>query len=129
MENFSIDFHRDPDYFDFFGLGIFNNTSIFIFLLCCFVFCGMSLCLLCCKMLFLCRRKIHSMRIEVVPEYSSQVDIFDSDEDFCSICLDTYKPKDKIKTLPCKHRYHRKCINQWLINPSNTCPQCRACVK
>jgi len=39
----------------------------------------------------------------------------------CMICLDS----NKINTeLPCGHRFHSKCITEWL-NDKNTCPVCR----
>ncbi|XP_008800799.2 E3 ubiquitin-protein ligase BIG BROTHER-like [Phoenix dactylifera] len=41
----------------------------------------------------------------------------------CVICQSTYKNRDKLITLPCKHYYHSKCISHWLkINKA--CPVC-----
>ncbi|CAF1043464.1 unnamed protein product [Brachionus calyciflorus] len=42
----------------------------------------------------------------------------------CSICLESFNYDDKLKVLPCNHKYHAECIIQWVEkNPS--CPQCR----
>ena len=45
----------------------------------------------------------------------------------CSICLEPMK-KD-ISKLPCNHKFHKNCINQWTFsvnqNNSNLCPMCR----
>lgn len=46
--------------------------------------------------------------------------------DDCSLCLLHMKPKD-VRTLPCRHRFHRQCIGQWL-HAHNTCPLCRQIV-
>ncbi|MES1903655.1 MAG: E3 ubiquitin-protein ligase znrf3, partial [Paramarteilia canceri] len=39
----------------------------------------------------------------------------------CSICLDKYEVGDKMKTIPCMHFFHSKCIDNWLLRDS-TCP-------
>ena len=44
-------------------------------------------------------------------------------EEECSICLGKYRATDKIKVLPCKHIYHKKCIKEWLCHHDN-CPLC-----
>ena len=44
-------------------------------------------------------------------------------EEECSICLGKYRVTDKIKALPCKHIYHKKCIKEWLCKHDN-CPLC-----
>ena len=42
----------------------------------------------------------------------------------CSICLSNL---DGIcKTLPCNHRFHRRCIIGWKRIGNHTCPMCRA---
>ena len=42
----------------------------------------------------------------------------------CSICLDDINKKT-MKILPCKHIFHKKCINRWLKN-SIQCPLCKS---
>ena len=44
----------------------------------------------------------------------------------CYICLDTYTTGDKMRQLPCKHEFHAKCVDRWLLDVSRTCPCCRA---
>ena len=34
--------------------------------------------------------------------------------DECSICLQHFIKTDQVKILPCTHRYHQKCIDNWL---------------
>ena len=31
----------------------------------------------------------------------------------------------QISTLPCGHRFHVKCISQWMLQKKNICPMCR----
>lgn len=39
----------------------------------------------------------------------------------CQVCLQGYKPFNCIRTLPCRHEFHRECIDNWLSNHL-TCP-------
>lgn len=32
----------------------------------------------------------------------------------CDICLNEYKAEDLLRTIPCLHRFHTKCIDKWL---------------
>lgn len=51
-------------------------------------------------------------------------------QDYCLICLDDFEEhKDKLsfKTIlktPCKHYFHRKCLNKWMSR-KKSCPVCR----
>jgi len=48
--------------------------------------------------------------------------ILNTDQDLeCMICLDSSKINAE---LPCGHKFHNKCINEWL-GTKNTCPVCR----
>ena len=46
----------------------------------------------------------------------------------CMICLEEFKKRDKILTLPCDwHYFHAKCIRPWLVK-NQQCPVCRKVV-
>lgn len=46
--------------------------------------------------------------------------------DDCVICMDNYINNDIVIDLPCHHKFHEKCIENWLKNNSYKCPICRA---
>ena len=42
----------------------------------------------------------------------------------CSICQEKFGFLDKICELPCGHRFHQDCVNNW-FKQKTTCPLCR----
>lgn len=46
------------------------------------------------------------------------------DAENCAICIENFKPKDTVRVLPCKHIFHRHCIDPWLLD-HRTCPMCK----
>lgn len=42
----------------------------------------------------------------------------------CMICVEPFAKGDSLRTLPCLHRYHRCCIDEWLRR-SCLCPICK----
>lgn len=50
--------------------------------------------------------------------------IVPNDTEECVICMDCMSTENLIVQLPCKHRYHMKCIQEWL-KYSKSCPVCR----
>mmetsp|Transcript_12582 Transcript_12582/g.37821 ORF Transcript_12582/g.37821 Transcript_12582/m.37821 type:complete len:987 (+) Transcript_12582:235-3195(+) len=43
----------------------------------------------------------------------------------CTVCLGEWEEGDLLRTLPCDHFFHAKCIDRWLSRHSS-CPICRA---
>lgn len=48
----------------------------------------------------------------------------DSEFDQCAVCIEVYKPHDVIRTLPCKHVFHKSCVDPWLLD-QRSCPMCK----
>jgi len=42
----------------------------------------------------------------------------------CMICMEAFAQGDALRVLPCMHRYHLPCINEWLAR-SPDCPICK----
>ncbi|KAG2297197.1 hypothetical protein Bca52824_043866 [Brassica carinata] len=47
-----------------------------------------------------------------------------TDDPECCICLAKYKDKEEVRKLPCSHKFHLKCVDQWLRIIS-CCPLCK----
>ena len=48
----------------------------------------------------------------------------ETDEKSCSICLDEFVPESQLYTIPCKHLFHKACIEDWVAE-NYKCPVCR----
>lgn len=42
----------------------------------------------------------------------------------CAVCIENYRVADVVRILPCKHQFHKSCIDQWLLE-KRTCPMCK----
>ncbi|XP_072029613.1 E3 ubiquitin-protein ligase ZSWIM2-like [Amphiura filiformis] len=40
----------------------------------------------------------------------------------CRVCLRGYEIGQVVRRLPCRHKYHISCIDQWLLHEHPTCP-------
>ncbi|XP_018023766.1 uncharacterized protein LOC108679618 [Hyalella azteca] len=43
--------------------------------------------------------------------------------DMCVVCLEEYRPLQELRVLPCRHEFHRSCVDPWLLQ-HRTCPLC-----
>lgn len=48
----------------------------------------------------------------------------ESDFDNCAVCIEGYKPNDVVRILPCRHLFHKCCVDPWLVD-HRTCPMCK----
>lgn len=71
------------------------------------------------------RSRVVQKIITFVDSYSSRVlsDATDSSEK-CIICMYNYQENQILRKLGCGHKFHRVCIDEWLIK-SYLCPVCR----
>ncbi|KAJ3232919.1 hypothetical protein HDU81_002606 [Chytriomyces hyalinus] len=71
-------------------------------------------------------------RIHVLDEIPAQIPVVDSVDligqqespPCCPVCLEDFKELEVLRELPCKHLFHRRCIDAWL-SLSCFCPTCR----
>lgn len=42
----------------------------------------------------------------------------------CQICMEDFEEGDELRTLPCFHLFHARCVDQWL-KVNSICPTCR----
>uniref|UniRef100_A0A6A7FSN4 Protein goliath-like n=1 Tax=Hirondellea gigas TaxID=1518452 RepID=A0A6A7FSN4_9CRUS len=45
-------------------------------------------------------------------------------EECCAICIEPYAVAEAVRVLPCKHEFHKMCVDPWLLN-QRTCPMCK----
>lgn len=48
----------------------------------------------------------------------------EDDEATCVICLCEYVTGELVTFLPCRHHFHQRCINEWLVT-DKSCPLCK----
>ncbi|XP_063051727.1 RING finger protein 215 [Engraulis encrasicolus] len=47
--------------------------------------------------------------------------------DNCAVCLEQYNNNQCLRVLPCRHEFHRDCVDPWLLL-QQTCPLCKRSV-
>lgn len=43
----------------------------------------------------------------------------------CCVCLETMRPGEKVRILPCRHVFHHECIDGWFEKRKYNCPMCK----
>ncbi|KAG8885787.1 hypothetical protein FRB97_009492 [Tulasnella sp. 331] len=61
----------------------------------------------------------HVVRTEPTPEMIGT--------ETCPICILDFEDGDDVRVLPCEghHKFHKDCVDQWLLELSTSCPLCR----
>jgi E3 ubiquitin-protein ligase RNF38/44 len=68
-------------------------------------------------------RETELAKLPTVP-FRPDLDLLKGEEHACSVCIGDYEPGDELRVLPCKHLFHKECVDQWL-SVNATCPLCR----
>ncbi|XP_055493804.1 E3 ubiquitin-protein ligase ZSWIM2 isoform X2 [Leucoraja erinacea] len=40
----------------------------------------------------------------------------------CRVCLKAFRLRQEVRCLPCQHKFHKECIDHWLLHECNSCP-------
>jgi len=73
-------------------------------------------------------RGLSKAEMESIPTYHFTVDAnrdADAEQSSCVVCMCEFESRQKLRTLPCAHEFHTKCVDRWLKH-NRTCPICRA---
>jgi hypothetical protein len=58
----------------------------------------------------------------VYPQNSKQDNQSKEEPTSCSICTENFNAGENVRILNCKHIYHRRCIDPWLLDFGGKCP-------
>ncbi|XP_013416608.1 RING finger protein 150 [Lingula anatina] len=42
----------------------------------------------------------------------------------CAVCIENYRPHEVVRILPCRHMFHKSCVDPWLLE-QRSCPICK----
>lgn len=78
-------------------------------------------------------RKYHSQTADTSSSKEENVDLSDAESTLstqseptnskCVICLEKFKDGQDVRIVPCRHEFHKECIDPWLLS-NYTCPLC-----
>ena len=69
--------------------------------------------------------EVAALPVTVFSEAEANAAEEEGDAPQCYVCLGDFEPGEEIRALPC-HRFHRECVDRWLLGSSRHCPTCRA---
>uniref|UniRef100_UPI00358E22B4 RING finger protein 148-like n=1 Tax=Myxine glutinosa TaxID=7769 RepID=UPI00358E22B4 len=73
------------------------------------------------KLRTVAKRAINGLPQRAVQQDSKEMQ---PDSEPCSICIESYSTGEVLRVLPCRHKFHRQCVDPWLLG-HRTCPMCK----
>ncbi|KAM8879433.1 RING finger protein 150a isoform 2-T2 [Spinachia spinachia] len=67
------------------------------------------------------KKAISKLQVRTVRKGDKETE---SDFDNCAVCIEGYKANDVVRILPCRHVFHKHCVDPWLLD-HRTCPMCK----
>nr|KAF6402336.1 ring finger protein 150 [Rousettus aegyptiacus] len=67
------------------------------------------------------KKAISKLQVRTIKKGDKETE---SDFDNCAVCIEGYKPSDVVRILPCRHLFHKSCVDPWLLD-HRTCPMCK----
>ncbi|MBN3322910.1 RN150 protein, partial [Atractosteus spatula] len=67
------------------------------------------------------KKAISKLQVRTIKKGDKETE---SDFDNCAVCIEGYKPNDVVRILPCRHLFHKNCVDPWLQD-HRTCPMCK----
>ncbi|XP_042195132.1 RING finger protein 150a isoform X2 [Callorhinchus milii] len=67
------------------------------------------------------KKAISKLQVRTIKKGDKETE---SDFDNCAVCIEGYKPNDVVRILPCRHLFHKTCVDPWLLD-HRTCPMCK----
>lgn len=76
-----------------------------------------------------CVREFHGMSSRLVKAMPSLIftSVLDDNctSSTCAICLEDYSVGERLRILPCRHKFHAICVDAWLTSWRTFCPVCK----
>ncbi|KAF5725629.1 receptor y region transmembrane domain- and RING domain-containing protein 2 [Tripterygium wilfordii] len=74
-------------------------------------------------------REFHGMSSRLVKAMPSQIFASVVEDNCtsmtCAICLEDYSVGERLRILPCRHKFHAFCVDSWLTSWRTFCPVCK----
>jgi len=72
-------------------------------------------------------RQINALALVRYPGTPSQEGWLDIGEPSCAVCISDFSTGELLRQLPCRHNFHKCCIDKWLLR-NKRCPLCMSAI-